>query len=833
VKSPKPNPFGLFEMYGGSTEWVWDGHAPYAADAVVDPVVPPGKNMRMWRGSTDYDHGGGAFWTVNSFYRHTNREYQKRSGHWGFGRVVISIPLPGTGHPGVIQPGAAIPPFSDADVQRIAALPAAAQVEEVRKELMKRNPGFDDNKVTHKIEDGVVTEIKVVTENVTDISSIRVFNSLRVLDFAGTAFQPETKRLSDLTPLKGMNLAGLSHLGLNWTQVGDAGLAHFKDCKKLTFLNLARTPVSDAGLFIFKDCTELASLSLEATQAGDEGVAHFKGCTNLIGLHLGGTKVTDTGLLSFKDCKKLTWLILSGTPVSDAGLAHLAGLDRLTKLILTKTQVTAKGVEELAKVLPKCKIEWDDGTIEPVSSAPFTDAEVKRIAALPAAKQVEEVRKELVRRNPGFDGKVEHKIENDIVTEFKLFTDEVVDISPVRALRGLVALTCSPTQLPGRRGKLADISPLQGLPLASLDLTSTQVTNIEVVKEMPLTHLNLDRTPVADLSPLTGKTLKLLNFGGTKVKSLSDVPIVQVDNLHCYLRQITDKSDLARRKVRYLDLWGVPDTVDPERLRELKPTLSRVNKKPLEDFLKEVAQTKAGLPPFTDADVHRIAALPAERQLDAVAEELAKRNPGLDVAALKTNSAIRDGKLLVLEISAPFLGDLTPLQLLPGLPMVRLNGTNGIRLSTLVGSTIEHLSLGGAITDLSELPRLPSLKVLEVQCPMLTDVTPLKGRQLRGLNLHNSNVEDLSPLKGMPLVVLNVHRTKVKDLSPLQGMKLESFLYMETEIQDISVLRDMPLQSVGCDFLRRRDEAVLKAIPTLTMINDKSAEEFWKDVKEK
>ena len=77
----------------------------------------------------------------------------------------------------------------------------------------------------------------------------------------------------------------------------------------------------------------------------------------------------------------------------------------------------------------------------PLAVAPFTDADVKRIAALPAAEQVEEVRKELMRRNPGFDGKVGHKIEDGVVTELSFIPvkgqDVVTDISPVRALVGL------------------------------------------------------------------------------------------------------------------------------------------------------------------------------------------------------------------------------------------------------------------------------------------------------------------------------------------------------------------------------------------------------------
>src|SRR5262249_52473962 len=68
---------------------------------------------------------------------------------------------------------------------------------------------------------------------------------------------------------------------------------------------------------------------------------------------------------------------------------------------------------------------------------PFTDADVRRIAALPAEQQIEEMRKELKRRNSGFDGKVEHMIENGVVTRFKVVTDQVTDIAPIRVFSAL------------------------------------------------------------------------------------------------------------------------------------------------------------------------------------------------------------------------------------------------------------------------------------------------------------------------------------------------------------------------------------------------------------
>jgi uncharacterized membrane protein len=260
----------------------------------------------------------------------------------------------------------AIAPFTDADVQRIAALPAAEQVEEVRKELMRRNPGFD-GKMEHKIAGGVVTEFRIATDKVTDIAPIRVFNALRVLECSGTNSRPKAQ-LEDLTPLKGMNLAGLTLLAIANTkvtdagmvyfkdcknltdlciyntQVGDAGLFHFKDCKALTHLNLAGTQVSDAGLAHFKDCKDLIYLYVDRTGAGDAGLGHFKDCKNLTSFNVSHTRVSNAGLMLFQDCKALTHLYLAGTNVCDAGLAHFKDCKNLTELRIDNTQVGDAGL---------------------------------------------------------------------------------------------------------------------------------------------------------------------------------------------------------------------------------------------------------------------------------------------------------------------------------------------------------------------------------------------------------------------------------------------------------------------------------------------------------
>jgi hypothetical protein len=233
---------------------------------------------------------------------------------------------------------AAVAPFTDADVQRVAALPAEEQVEEVRKELVRRNPGFD-GKIEHKIEGSVVTELRIVTDRVTDIVPIRVFNDLRILDCSGTRTDKPYGLLADLTPLRGMRLAALTYLNLCNTKVGDAGLAHIEDCKALTGLNLGGTKVSDAGLAKFKDCKNLTTLHLYWTNVSDAGLVHFQDCKDLTDLSLAGTKVSDVGLAHFKDCKNLTHLHVDHTRLGNKGLTHFKGL-RLTSLWIYNTGVT-------------------------------------------------------------------------------------------------------------------------------------------------------------------------------------------------------------------------------------------------------------------------------------------------------------------------------------------------------------------------------------------------------------------------------------------------------------------------------------------------------------
>ncbi len=339
----------------------------------------------------------------------------------------------------------------------------------------------------------------------------------------------------------------------------DRGLAYFKNCKDLTVLGLTLMNVSDAGLANFKDCKDLRYLHLAFSKVTDAGLANFKDCKGLISLQFSGTQVSDAGLIHFKDCKNLSSLDVSYTGVGDSGLANFKGMP-LRELKLQRSGITdltplqgmpleeirltpkniTRGLDILRamKTLKTIGVEWDKtwpaaefwqryDTGE-FGFAPFTDAEVKRISALPAAEQIEEVLEELVKRNPGFDGKVEHKIEDGVVTEIRMVTDKVADVSPIRVWSALRKLDLSGTHTNWRgNSQLADLTSLNGMSFDRLTLPrpgSTQkclTSALGVFKGCTkLVQLNLDDTKVSDAGMESFKNCKGITFlfiGDTQV----------------------------------------------------------------------------------------------------------------------------------------------------------------------------------------------------------------------------------------------------------------------------------------------------------------------------
>jgi formylglycine-generating enzyme required for sulfatase activity/serine/threonine protein kinase len=333
VAAKQPNPFGLYDMHGNVREWCQDLYEGkwYERSPSDNPTGPTSGSFRVIR-------GGG--WTYRASYSRSAFRYCRtpsyRYHYYGL-RCVRTIDVPAT--PATVRPRSSlVPPATNklTDVNApafqqwmkdVQALPAEKQIEAVSKKLQELNPGFD-GKVsgaggtgTPRIEGGIVTELGLITDNVTDISPVRAFNNLRLLQCYGSKINIGS--LSDLSPLKGMDLIALSCFR---TQVSD--LSPLKD------MPLTRLNCSSCGRIV--DLSPLTGM-------------------RLVRLELSGTKVSD---LSPLRNMSLTALDCHDTPVSN--LSPLNDCKDLETVRITETKVTPAGVAALQKALPKCKIEWDD-----------------------------------------------------------------------------------------------------------------------------------------------------------------------------------------------------------------------------------------------------------------------------------------------------------------------------------------------------------------------------------------------------------------------------------------------------------------------------------------
>jgi hypothetical protein len=248
-----------------------------------------------------------------------------------------------------------------------------------------------------------------------------------------------------------------------------------------------------------------------------------------------------------------------------------------------------------------------------------------------------------------------------------------------------------------------------------------------------------------------------------------------------------------------------------------------------------------------------VAALPAERQVEAVVKRLKELNPHFDG---RVEPTIQDGVVIGLKFNTDTVSDLSPVRVLRRLERLDCQGTADRRgklsdLSSLRGLSLTSMDFGdNPVSDLSPLKGMPlqglnfSRTRVEDLTPLkgmplwsltivdtpVADLSPLKGMKLTNLYCNGAPVSDLSPLQGMPLLALAIPRTRVSDLSPLRGMPLTYLYVAETPVSDLSVLKGMPLKFLACDFEPERDADLLRSLKTLNTINRKPAAEFWKEV---
>jgi serine/threonine-protein kinase len=774
-------------------------------------------------------------------------------------------------------------------MQQVALMPAAAQVTAVAAKLMELNRGFDGY-VTPTIEKGVLTRLEFPADQITDLSPVRALAELRWLICCGRG-PAEKGQLADLSPLTGMRLTRLDvkythvadlspltespliELFCNYTSVADlaplrgvplrqldisgtevADLSPLEELR-LTWLHFHATRVADLA--------PLSRLPLTSLGFNESSVCNL---SPLAGMHLGeitfnGTRVSDLSPLV-------------GMPLAYVGCltTNVPDLNLLRGMQLRGIWCDIKSQGDIAILRSFAGLEMIDGnpaanfwTKVDAAEAAF-EAWCKQVAGLPAAMQAQAVADKLKEYNPRFDGQVDHTIENGKVVSLAFVSDNVTDISPVRALEGLQKLSCRGSA-PGQ-SRLTDLWPLRGTAVANLDVGQTAVANLAPLSELKLASLDLSGTPVANLSPLARTGLSRLHINNTRVidlESLTGQVLAELDYSGICVADIAPLQELPLKVVR----CGFKPRRDATVLRAIS-TLETIDGQPAAAFWIEADARQAAFEHW----LHDVEGLPAERQVQAVATKLKELNPGFD-GAIK--SEIVGGVVVRLNFVCDQVTDISPVRALTGLTILECSGSDpslgkladlwplqGLPLqiltcamsqvsdlSPLKGSSLQGLTI--YLTQVRDLSPLAGVPLASLHCGGLTNVTdlaPLRGMPLTLLNFYGSNVTDLGPLRGMPLSVLDFAGAPISDLGPLRGMPLTNVVcssnrvaslaplkgmaltnlqFLNTQVTDLSPIRDMPLVYLMCDFSPLRDIEILKTLKNLEQFNGKPAAEFWKE----
>jgi serine/threonine-protein kinase len=351
----------------------------------------------------------------------------------------------------------------------------------------------------------------------------------------------------------------------------------------------------------------------------------------------------------------------------------------------------------------------------PPSKSAADDAWIKSVASLPVEKQVEAVSKMLLELNPGFDGKVTHRIDKNKVTELVVETDNILDLTPLRALPTLRSLGCSGTG-PGKsrlpdgqfmviqegpltRGqgvhRLADLSSLQGLKLTNFDCSYSMVADLSPLRGMRIGALVCTSSRVFELTPLKGMPLAVLYCQDTPITDLSPLKDTPIQHLHVNFTKVSDLSPLGGKK-----LVGL--AIDGTEVSDLTP--------------------------------------------------------------------LKGMKLTALYCSSTKVADLTPLKGMQTLKTLFCTATRVSNISPLEGMALTTFSCEFTrVSDLSALKGM-QLRELYITGTKVSDLSPLGGMQLHVLYCSNTQVSDLSPLRGMPLKDIKCNFEPKRDAELLRSM---------------------------------------------------------------
>lgn len=169
----------------------------------------------------------------------------------------------------------------------------------------------------------------------------------------------------------------------------------------------------------------------------------------------------------------------------------------------------------------------------------------------------ENLRKDMMARNPGFDGKFDPpRMREGRIVKLALDAKHLHDLTPLASLTDLEELDLAPSN---NESPLKDLSPLAKLvKLTRLRVhVCNQAEDFEFLRKLKsLTHLDVQGTKIKSLDPLRGLPLVQLKVGyGTQLEDLrgiEDCPIEELDAAFAY--RLKSLEGLPTQRLRWLSI---------------------------------------------------------------------------------------------------------------------------------------------------------------------------------------------------------------------------------------------------------------------------------------
>ena len=195
-----------------------------------------------------------------------------------------------------------------------------------------------------------LTQLSIAGHNASGgLKHIAKLKSLRYLNLAAVRDPGLDMNLAHIA-----GLTDLEEINFEDSFIGDAGLSHLRNMKKLKKLDLFSNPntgrITDAGIAHLKTLTALEEVRLCSQCLTDSGIVHLAELDSLKKLNLWSTRLTDTGVAVVARMKSLEELDVMCQSLTDAGFAGLCLCPSLKSLSINRCKVGDGGLAHLAKL---------------------------------------------------------------------------------------------------------------------------------------------------------------------------------------------------------------------------------------------------------------------------------------------------------------------------------------------------------------------------------------------------------------------------------------------------------------------------------------------------